>query len=62
MVDNELNRVIDFPTAATAILDLIFVSKDLEVTSCKLGGDQMNYSSNHYSILTEIKIQDFKSL
>ena len=62
MVDNDLNQILDFPTAATGVLVLVFVSKDLEVTSCKLGGDQMNSLSNHYSILTEIKIQDFKSL
>ena len=37
MLDNDLIQIIDFPTAVSGILDLIFISKDLDVSSCKIG-------------------------
>ena len=33
---NDMNQIIDFPTAASGILDLILVNKNIEVISCKL--------------------------
>ena len=50
MMDNDLIQIIDFPTAASGILDLIFISKDLYVSSCKVGDGSINLLSNHFSI------------
>ena len=62
MLDNDLIQIIDFPTAASGILDLIFISKDLDVSSCKIGDESINLLSNHFSILTQLSIPNFKSL
>ena len=48
MVHNDFKKILDFFTAATGMLDLIFLSNDLEATSCKLGGNQMNTLTNNY--------------
>ena len=50
MLDNDLIQIIDFPTGASGILDLIFISKDLDVSSCKIGDESINLLSNHFSI------------
>ena len=62
MMDNDLSQIIDIPTAVIGTFDPILVRKDLEVTSCKLGGGQMNSLSNNYSMLMKIKLQVVKSL
>ena len=62
MLDNDLIQIIDFPTAASGILDLIFISKDIDVSSCKIGYESINLLSNHFSILTQLSIPNFQSL
>ena len=62
MLDNDLIQIIDFPTAASGILDLIFISKDLDVPSCKISDESINLLSNHFSILTQLSIPNFQSL
>ena len=57
MADNDLIQIVDLPTAATGILDLFIVSKDLEVASFKLGGVQKNSLYNHCSISTVYEFQ-----
>ena len=62
MMDNNLIQISDIPTAASGILDLIFISKDLDISSCKIGGESINLLSNHFSIFTQLSIPNFKSL
>ena len=62
MSDKDTNQTIDFPTAAIGVLELFFVNKDLEVVSSNPGVDEKYSLSNHYSFISEIKSQNFKSL
>ena len=39
---HDLNQIIDFPTAASEILDLILVNHNIEVISCKPSNAKIN--------------------
>ena len=58
---NDMNQIIDFPTAASGILDLILVNYNIEVISCKPANAKINSFTNHKGINLKIRIRNFSN-
>ena len=58
LVRKDIVQIVDFKTAASGILDIVLISKNLDYLSCEKANDQINNLSNHFGVVSCV---EFKS-
>ena len=56
ITQNDFQQIVDFPTAASGTLDLVFINSDTEVIQCKPTGTKLNFLINHTGIDLKLRI------
>ena len=60
-LENDMQQVVDFPTATSGILDLVFATPSLDLISCSKTSQSLNTLSNHDGVKCKFEIKDFQS-
>ena len=59
-LENDIQQVVDFPTATSGILDLVFATPSLDLISCSKTSQSLNTLSNHDGVKCKFEVKDFQ--